>query len=201
MPDPNEEARLRLLLAEYEHLSDSLKENETMGERRLQFLFTLVTAAFGGIAALLQLGPRPAPPAAVVLLAAFVLLFLFGLVTLERIVKRNLATDGYIDALNAIRGYFITSGGSDTYRRAFAFYGEGRKTRQHSGLFSLRPGGLAQGTAVINAVVAGAAFGLSAGLAHLSPGCVFGGAAMVGFAAWLMQWALVRRRYADAGTR
>ncbi len=195
MPDPNEEARLQLLLAEYEHLSDSLKENEAMGERRLQFLFTLVTAAFGGIAAVLQLGRAVSPPVEIAVLASFVLLFLFGLVTLERIVKRNIATDGYIDALNAIRGYFIKGGGSDVYRSAFAFYGEGRKARRHFGPFSLRPGGLAQGTAVINAVVAGAACGFVASLGSLSSGYGFCAAAAGGFAAWLMQWALVRHRY------
>lgn len=201
MPDPNEEARLQLLLAEYEHLSDSLKENEVMGERRLQFLFTLVTAAFGGIAALLQLGPRPAPPATVVMFAAFALLFLFGLVTLERIVKRNVATDGYINALNTLRRYVIQRGGADGYEKAFAFYGAAPKTHPKPRLFSLWPGGLAQGTAVINAVVAGAAFGLSASLAHLSSGCVFGGAATIGFAAWVTQWALVCHRYASAEAR
>ena len=195
MPDADGDARLQLLLEEYKHLTDSLKENETMGERRLQFLFTLVTAAFGGIAALMQLG-RATPPVAVSVLAGFVLLFLFGLVTLERIVKRNVATDRYIDALNKIRGYFIMAEGTERYRQAFELYSEASKTRKHPGLFSLRPGGLAQGTAVINSVVAGAAFGFSASHAHLAPACVFGGAAVLTGLAWLAQWLLVRERYA-----
>lgn len=199
MPDPNGDASVKLLLAEYEHLSASLKENEAMGERRLQFLFALVTAAFAGITAVLQLGRGPAPPVVVAVLASFVLLFLFGLVTLERIVKRNVTTDDYIDALNAIRRYAIDSDGSERYRRAFAFYRESPKKRDHFGPFSLRPGGLVQGTAVINAVVAAAAFGFSASLASLPPECVFGGAALTGFAAWMLQWALVRQRYLRAG--
>lgn len=198
MPEPNGDASVKLLLAEYEHLSASLKENEAMGERRLQFLFALVTAAFGGISVVLQLGRGPAPAVVAAVLASFVLLFLFGLVTLERIVKRNVVTDGYIDALNAIRRYFIETDGSARYRRAFAFYAESPKKRDHFGPFSLRPGGLAQATAVINAVVAAAAFGFSASLAGLSPECVFGGGAAVAFAAWMVQWALVRHRYARA---
>jgi hypothetical protein len=194
MADAKADTPTQLLLAEYDHLTDSLKENETMGERRLQFLFTLVTATLGGIAALLQLGTA-APSAALALLGAFVLLFLFGIVTLERIVKRNLATDRYIDGLNRIRAYVIAAEGTEGYRKAFAFYHATPKTREHPRPFSLRPGGLAQGTAVINTVVAGVAFGFGASLAGLSAEAVFGGAVTVGVVAWLAQWLLVRERY------
>jgi hypothetical protein len=197
MPDGNGDASIKLLLAEYEHLSASLKENEAMGERRLQFLFTLVTASFGGIAALLQIGAG-APSAAVTLLGSFVLLFLFGLVTLERIVKRNLATDRYIDALNRIRAYVITADGTDGFRKAFAFCHTTPKTREHPRPFSLRPGGLAQGTAVINTVVAGVGYGFGASVAGFSPEAVFGGAVTVGLTAWLVQWLLIRERYGRA---
>ena len=196
MPDGNSDASIQLLLAEYKHLSESLKENETMGERRLQFLFTLVTATLGGIAALLQVG-NAVPSVVIALLGSFVLLFLFGLVTLERIVKRNLATDRYIDALNRIRAYAIAANGTEGYRRAFGLFSAEEKTRAHPRPFSLRPGGLAQATAVINTVVAGVAFGFGASLSGLSAESVFGGAVTVGVAAWLVQWLLVRERYSN----
>ena len=198
MPDSSETPAVKLLLAEYEHLSATLTDSEGLGERRLKFLFTLVTAVLGGIGALLQLERRPGPPLVIAMLSALLLLLLFGLVTLERIVKRNVTTDECIDGLNAIRGYFIgVSDRAAELKTALLYYNPRPKERKFPRPWTLKPGGLAQGVGVINAVLVFSAVGLGWSLARLDPRCALAAAVVAGLVTWCAQCVLIWDRYRE----
>ncbi len=93
------------LALEHKHLSTSLLLNEERGEKRVNVFFALiaaVTAALGLNASLWQV----ANPAWIVLVASGVFL-IYGLVTLRRLVNRNLHTTELLNGLRRIRAAFL----------------------------------------------------------------------------------------------
>jgi hypothetical protein len=90
------------LLAEYQHFADSFWRNEELGERRVNFFILLATAVISALAALEKIDFENTS-----LLTAFALLALLsiGVVTLQRMLRRNRVTDEYKEALKKIRGY------------------------------------------------------------------------------------------------
>ena len=96
------------LLAEYENLAESFWRNEELGERRLNFFITLVTAVIAALVALATKENNALTPADVKLIAVYALLALlvFGLVTMIRLIKRNRTTDEYKRGMTKIRDQF-----------------------------------------------------------------------------------------------
>lgn len=98
------------LLAEYGHMGESLLRNEESGEKRAAFFVTLVGAAggilgfvFGETTPIVSRDHIPVTTAAV----AFVLLCL-GVLTVRRLIERDIVTDQFIFALRALRRLFLT---------------------------------------------------------------------------------------------
>ncbi len=105
---------LSFLLNEFERLSDALSENEAVGERRVNFFITFVTAVLAGLIALAtKPGNDPMAPELVkvapeLVKAAAVSLLLIGLFTLLRIIHRNETTDDIFRRLDEIRRVFLS---------------------------------------------------------------------------------------------
>jgi hypothetical protein len=95
------------LVAEYGHLTEMFRWNEETGERRVSLilvLMTVVSAAAGVVADSVDV------PNATKLRTVAVAIFslaLLGLVTLARLVRRNVATDEYRFALDKIRRMIV----------------------------------------------------------------------------------------------
>ncbi len=108
-----ERVALEVLKAESAQFGQSFRWNEEIGERRVTMVLTLMTvaaAASGIIADSVDIRPE-----AKLRLVAWVALALFvlGLVTLARLVRRNVASDEYRWALDTIRLRLIALGGED----------------------------------------------------------------------------------------
>lgn len=93
-----------LLLKDYDHFSEALFRNEDIGEKRLNFLLTLVTAVTAGLVAL---STASNPPAFGTLngisTCAVGFLLIIGVLTQLRIRKRDRVSDEYKAILTAIR--------------------------------------------------------------------------------------------------
>jgi putative (di)nucleoside polyphosphate hydrolase len=96
-----------LIKAEYEDLVASLRSNEELGERRLDVLLTViaaVTAALGLASGSFEGNQTTLVSVAMV---AASLLLVFGLMTLRRVMVRNIATTNYMNGLRRIRAFFL----------------------------------------------------------------------------------------------
>lgn len=91
------------LLEEYGHFAGSFWRNEEVGEKRVNFFITLVTAVIAGLVALATKIKVDVYPLAVF---ALIGLLFFGIVTLNRMIKRNQVTDEYKLLMNMIRSRF-----------------------------------------------------------------------------------------------
>ena len=102
------------LLAEYAHFADSFWRNEEVGEKRVTFLITLVTACGGALVAfhtkMQNLNQGQADFLEELTWFALAALLLLGLSTLKRILKRNKVTDEYKLAMDAVRSRFRDAG-------------------------------------------------------------------------------------------
>jgi hypothetical protein len=145
------------LLAEYNHMVDSFLRNEESGEKRATFFVTLVGAA-GGILGFV-FGERssivsgkwiPVTAAAV----AAVLLCL-GLLTVRRLVTRNIESDKYKFALRALRRLFLTQVEAASLPNAFFQPYQSAEDRPR-GVFGIGKGGWLETVAFVNALLMGA---------------------------------------------
>lgn len=104
LPSKLGDRQVALLMAEYEHLGTSFLSNEDMGERRVNIFLGLIAA----VSAALGLAAEKVPLTLVFRLAAAAatVLLLFGLVTLRRLMQRNLVTTDYLNGMRRIRAFF-----------------------------------------------------------------------------------------------
>lgn len=93
-----------LLIADLEHFGEARWRNEEVGEKRLNVFITLVTAVSGGLVALATTdhAPDEATMRRLVVVATAVV-WILGLVTWLRLLKRNAVTDQYQATLTLIR--------------------------------------------------------------------------------------------------
>ena len=141
----------KFLLAEYGHLSDSFWKNEESGEKRVNFLITLVTAVLTAIVALATRPGALSDEIAWIAFASCMALLVVGLVTFLRMIRRNTVTDEYKRALDEIRERFHrgdATGLLDGYD-PFQPPGAGRRRFGRGGLTDL--------VAVVNSVIVAAA--------------------------------------------
>jgi hypothetical protein len=100
-----------IMKKEYDRYSDLFKENENLGERRVNFYITLITTiitALGitSIVSNISSFPFQFAKSTILLYTTFFILsglFLFGLVTFRRIIHRNVVTDDYKVELDIVR--------------------------------------------------------------------------------------------------
>jgi hypothetical protein len=193
------------LLAEYQHLMNSFWQSEEVGESRVNFFITLTTAV---ITALVAIGGNGIPvqdgEVDPIFFWALVASLLFGVVTLGRIIHRNLESHKYLRAANRIRRYFADR---DQAILRYLYYGpyddqpqRKKEWKKWYKIFSLGTGGLVEMVALMNSLIVAALFALLIIW-------VFGNATspiqvtiyLLGFvggiAAWIIQSRYVRRRY------
>jgi len=102
-----EDAAKELLLADLSHLQESFWKNEETGEKRVTFFITLVTVVITALVAISgEKGVTDNLLKELLLYFAFSSLFVVGIVTLFRLIKRNEVTDGYKKDMLNIRERF-----------------------------------------------------------------------------------------------
>lgn len=145
------------LIAEQQLFADSFWRTEELGEKRLNFFISLLTAAAAGLV-LLATSESGFTDAQVQWLsfATGVALLILGLSTLLRMLRRNNVADQYKRAMDNVRDAFRNRYGLEEYKPL-----EYLPRR----LFS---GGLAQTAALLNSMIAGAITGIGL-LSAISP--------------------------------
>jgi hypothetical protein len=181
---------VNFLLAEYRYLGDCFWRNEEIGERRVNFFITLVTAAITALVTLATRKQGDLGEDEVYFIVVFALLALlsFGIVTLLRMIHRNTVTDEYKDAMNMIRGRF-RDWDEERLKDYYPFKrGKPRK---------LGTGGLVDMVALVNSVIVAA---LCVLLAYFRPGSDIVLSGLLGFiAALIVQFVYVMCRYGKKG--
>lgn len=194
-------ARLdNFLLVEYEHRSEALLRNEDSGDQRATF-FVSVAAAAAAVLAFAFGGDRPivqrdlVPPAAAISAA---MLFVFGLLTVRRIIERHIVTDRHIFALRSLRRAFVSREMADAYPNAFFKLYEAREPRKIE-ILSLGKGGWLQTVALINSILSGIM--VAAAVRSFDPASYWVCPALGAFGAFAVVWsgqlAYARRKLAE----
>ena len=142
------------ILKEFERYSDLFKENEILGERRVNIFLTLITSILSAIGLTIvatNFELSDGIQKNIVLFGSFILLFLFfyGMFTLRRIVGRNVDTDEYKIKLDVIRMVFKV-GVYDEITRSR------RKIIRKS--LGFQRGGFAETIKLLNSVLVGSAY-------------------------------------------
>ncbi len=97
-----------LMLSDLAHFGKSFWRNEEVGEKRVNFLLSLVTAIVAGLVALATSDFASKAPQEARYLASGALagVLVVGLVTYLRVLRRNEVTDEYVDVIKYIRKRF-----------------------------------------------------------------------------------------------
>lgn len=93
-----------LLIADLEHFADSMARNEDVGEKRLTYFVSLLTAVAAGLTALATAERQPGSELFRTSAGtAIATLFIIGLLSYLRMIHRNRVTDEYQRTLGYIR--------------------------------------------------------------------------------------------------
>lgn len=95
-----------LLLADHQYLCDLFLRSEQLGETRVNWYIGIVTAAVGGLLALITKSGLPWERLRPLVLGAILALLAFGIVTLFRMLQRNRASDGFKKDIDQVRQIF-----------------------------------------------------------------------------------------------
>ncbi|UCG12246.1 MAG: hypothetical protein JSU72_17375 [Deltaproteobacteria bacterium] len=192
--NPQQRHSVDFLLAEYQSHRDAFWHNEELGESRLNFFVTLTTAVIAALAVrergFLVSGGEVDP----IFFYGLGAVLLFGVVTLVRIIRRNLVSHEYLRANARIRRYF-TDRDQEILRHLYYKPWDDRPQRKKewNQIFSLGTGGLVETIALVNSLIVAA---LCALFTRSYPGWMIGLLALVGFiAAWIVQFIYVKYRY------
>lgn len=157
------------LIAEHQHFADSFWRTEELGEKRLNFFISLLTAGVAGLVVLATAESGFSDPQVQwVSFSAGVALLLLGLSTFLRMLRRNEVTDQYKVAMNLVR---------ESFRNRYALESYAPFPNVQRRLFT---GGLAQTAALLNSMIAGSLAAIALVLTTsptwvaLSAGLVFG---------------------------
>ncbi len=101
-----EEGRENFLIQEYQYYAESFWRCEESGEKKFNFMITLVTTLLAGLIVLLTTDFIDEALVSLFSITVLFSLLLFGTLTFQRILKRNLDTDKYKIRLDKIRIYF-----------------------------------------------------------------------------------------------
>jgi hypothetical protein len=195
------DAVVQLLLAEHQQAYEMYRHSEELGERRVNFFLTLVTAVF----AALLLADEPLVSGDDVSLVAHALLvgvFLFGLMTLARIVRRNENSSAQLRAIATIRLYFRQR---DEVACSYLDFDRARPTtaglrpESRARKFALKrivgTAGLADTMQLLNAAVFGLLAALALVDASAGPVPATIGGAVAGVLMWAAQFREINRFY------
>jgi hypothetical protein len=139
------------LIADYQHFADSFWRTEELGEKRLNFFISLLSAGVAGLVVLATAESGfTGPQVQWVSFSSGLALLLLGLSTFLRMLRRNEVTDQYKEAMKLVR---------ESFRNRYALEGYAPFPNVQRRLFT---GGLAQTAALLNSMIAGslAAIGL-----------------------------------------
>ncbi len=157
------DAAKELLLADYQYLCESFWRNEEVGETRVKFFITLVTAVLAALVTMTSKADDIHNNVKIAIaLYALLSLLTVGIVTFFRIIKRNEVTDGFKKDMDEIRKRFrlhfdenkVLSDYSP-FRKPIEDKGSGN-TKQSPRKF----GGLAHTVAAINSLIVSAFIGI-----------------------------------------
>jgi len=189
-PVASDDRAVDLLLREHQEAYTMYRHSEDLGERRVTFFLTLTTAVIAALTIRTN-GVTTGGDGDVDELFYYFLvaLLLFGLVTLRRMMVRNVASSRQLRAIARIDAYFCKS---DPNRLAshLEFFKPDWEARTHRRnewrtAFSLKRGGLAETVAVINSML----LAFLVGLVVFDLGESDGVAALVGGCALVVAWA------------
>lgn len=107
LPDTVDDQVLQLVMAEYRDLVESLRANEELGERRLDVYLTLIAATTAAIGLASSRFEESIDPLVSIAAVAAGVMLVFGLMTLRRIMQRNITTSAYMNGLRRIRAFVI----------------------------------------------------------------------------------------------
>lgn len=144
----------QLMVAEFNHIGESLLRNEESGEKRLTFFLTFAGAVGTAVGFLAGKAGPLLDYSSVLIVVLLVLLLLLGFSTFLRLVVRNAASDLYKRRLSRIRQYFLQ--GVDDPRRCFmAFAPFEYVWRAPSSWKNFGSGGWLATMALVEAILAG----------------------------------------------
>ncbi len=196
-PNQSKEDAKDLLLEDYRYFTDSYWKNEQTGETRVNWFIGIVTAAAGGLVGLTSAQHRPrGEPLRLIFVASLFALLAFGIITLFRMMKRNIVTDGYKRATDVIREMF--SDHFDGAHILLHYYPFGKRKKQSGKRVTRRLGGLAHTVLTINSLLvaglaAALAFPLDSDALSRRLSSTYGAAAVAFVLAFAGQFFLVRR--------
>jgi hypothetical protein len=184
------------MLAEYQRHLDGFWRSEELGERRLNFFLTIVTAVLGAIALAIDADVLLAGRIDPLIFYALTAILLLGLLTLARVVRRNLTSSAELRAAGRLRRYFVDRDPAiSRYLYYKAYDDRPVRAREWRQLLSLGTGGYVETIALINAFVV-ATIALLAAIAMGVPPSLRGLSALAAAAlAWITQFWYVKRRY------
>lgn len=139
------------LLQEFDHISKSIIGNEEFGEKRVTFftsLTTIVTGLFGFIDIINN-------KSVFFLFLAWIFLLLFGIMTLKRIIRRNISTDEHKDQLDKIRQYFLKKDKAILNYLSFRPTGYNQRKRKSIEIINLGNGGYTETVSLLNSIITG----------------------------------------------
>jgi hypothetical protein len=158
---------IEFLQKEYDNLTQLITENEQLGERRIQFFLSLVgvvTTLIGifGISELnfdFKKDENKQKFQIIIIIFTIVIMILipFGIMTLKRLINRNIITDRRILDLEYIRNYFKKYASTEL-KKYFPFqeYDFNRcRTLEWKEIFLTKGGGLIETVALINSIIGG----------------------------------------------
>jgi 8-oxo-dGTP pyrophosphatase MutT (NUDIX family) len=149
-----------MMRADFEHVGESLLRTEELGEKRVTFFITLVTATAGALGYFGEkIEPKFGPTWRKLAAGALIVLLLLGLQTLQRVVARNAASDGFKLRLNQLRRYFA-SGADETQRQFMAFDPDQPPSRKAARWPWTGKGGWLDTVVLVNALLVGAMVGV-----------------------------------------
>ena len=193
------------MIAEYQRLIDSFWKSEDIGEKRVNFFITLSTVVVTVLVALRE--KEISNHIDQIFFLGLVILLLFGIVTLMRIIHRNLESHIYLRAAGRIRGYFSDM---DPQIQRYLFFGpfddqpQRKKRENKSEIFSFGTGGLVETVVLANSLIVVAILILSIiwlfdvvnfNISWTIQIIIFLIGILGGFAAWYKQLDYVNRRY------
>lgn len=193
------------LLEEYKHLTESFLRNEELGERRFNFYMALVAAVLVSFTTIYK---GSETDISTLMLASSTILLVFGVLTLVRLVRRDVVTDEYKQGINRIRRYFAqTNMEIMTYLYRNPYTPDEVHKREWGKFFSAGRGGLTRTMEWLNIVTAmilagslAQAIGESNWIAASVPNWL-APSVIAGLAALILQFVWVKWKYESAETR
>ena len=143
------------MLEEYKHHFAEFERSEEIGEHRVNFFITLVTAVFGALGVLVfENGDFDINKYYLIINAALLAILLFGILTLARMIRRNLVSHEELRAMGRIRRYFVEK---DPYIKDFLYYkprdDKPVRKKEWRDLASIGTGGLVETVMLINSII------------------------------------------------